>query len=165
MTLSFSLLLRAVGMSMGCLSTVYSNLLHVSSRAGAPGSSLLYFSSLPILMKLQVYCGHIPALVSMCPEITAKQWEVCGWGEWYGIQIVTAASQIQINIYVPPQANAAFCYWVGPVFPSNSKRTSRHGFFSFQRQISPSCKSQDRISHCLNGGEIFTQHNNLSSKL
>lgn len=82
-------------MSVGCLSTVYSNLLHVSSRAGAPGSSLLYFSSLPLLMKLQVYCGHIPALVSMCPEITAKQWEVCGWGEWYGIQIVTAASQIR----------------------------------------------------------------------
>lgn len=75
LTLVFSLLYSAAGWETLHRHTIYFNLLHVSSKAGMPGSSL---SSLVFLMKLQVYCEYIPVLVSMCPEITVKQWEVSG---------------------------------------------------------------------------------------
>lgn len=161
------MLYRASGWETCHRTTTYSNLLHVSSKAGVPGSSLLYFSSLLLLMKLQVYCGHTPALASMCPVITVKQWEVCGWGEWYSIQIVTAASQTQIDIYVPSQPKAAFHHQVGRTFPSSSNRTLRVDGFSshFRDTFHHLVRHNAKSFCCLNGDEGFTQYNDLFSKL
>lgn len=112
LTLVFSLLYRAAGWETPHRHTTFSNLLHVSSKAAVPGSSLLYFSSLLLLMKLQVYCGYTAALVNMCPEITVEQWEVCGSSD-AALKYSQQPHGPKSIIIVPSQPREAFHHQVG----------------------------------------------------
>lgn len=126
LTLVFLLLHRADGWETPHRRTTYFKLLHVSSKAGLPGSSL---SRLVLLMKLQVYCEYIPVLVSMCPEITVKQWEVSGLSDTT-FKYCQQAHRPKLIFNVSSQSKETFHCQVGWTFCSISDGTSWYRFFS-----------------------------------